>query len=107
MVGWVRPADATDEAATAAVNAIWGDDPPAGAYGECRHAPYIGFIVLRARYSCVVHRCYRESARLDVTHNLLDGWSYRITRGGIPYVSPSGATSPTRSAATKLNPNNC
>jgi hypothetical protein len=65
-------------------------------------------MLFKARYHCVMNGCDRPVARLDVTHVLFGGWSYRITRTAIdPRTVPrSGPTRP-EPQGNFPNPNPC
>lgn len=85
----VRPEDREDQAVGAAINALEGDDPNVGTWGSCEHEPGFGALRLRARYKCVVRSCELVLARLDVTDDLLDGWTFQVTSTRHPELYPA------------------
>jgi hypothetical protein len=104
----VREGRLTRAAATAAVIAVEGDDPTAGANGSCEYAPGASLVLLRARFHCVVKLCHAELAKLDVTHVVLGGWSYTATRQSSPALMPrSGSTYTAPQGNPRLVPGDC
>lgn len=77
----IAPEDNEDAAVGAAVNAVEGDDPNAGTWGSCEHKPDLSAFQLRARYDCRVRSCNKLIARLEVTDDLLNGWTFELTGG--------------------------
>lgn len=84
----VGPGDREDEAVGAAINALEGDDPNVGTWGSCEHELSFDALRLRARYKCVVRSCKLVLARLDVTDDLLDGWTFQVTSTRHPELYP-------------------
>ena len=96
-----------DQATSAAVNAIWGDDPPAGIGASCRYEPDLGMVLLRARYRCAFSDCFEVTDRLDVTDHARGDWTYSVTEGGLPSDPGAGRTGPARSAGSTLDREGC
>ena len=102
-----RPDAKTDDAASAAIVAEYGSDPSAGANGSCKFSAGVELVVWRAHYDCAVGICNDELARLQITHVLTGGWSYRIVSGGRAGDLPSGDTAPDAAAPPRTDPGNC
>ena len=64
-----------DEATSAAMNYLFGSDPPRGVGASCEYSPDLGAVLLRARYRCQASDCFKVTDRLDVTHRAFGGWS--------------------------------
>lgn len=96
-----------DDATSAAVNAIYGGDPPAGIGATCGYAPDAGMVLLRARYRCELGSCFEVTDRLYLTDHARGEWSYEVIEGGLAGVSNSGDTGPVRSAGSTLDREGC
>lgn len=93
VFGLIRPAGNTYDAGSAAVNAMWGIDPPMGSHASCDHAPDANLLLLKARYECVLLSCRGEVGRIEIYDALLGGWSYKITDDPLPgYGEDEGST---------------
>lgn len=99
-----RPADDEDQAVGAAVEAIDGTTPNVGTWGTCEYEPELSNVILRPRYKCVVRSCRRVIGRIEVTHDLLGGWSYEIEEGraGVPRTGNAEPNETT--TVTELDP---
>jgi hypothetical protein len=115
VVAWVaaaaftalRASDDSEAATSAAMNTLWGDDPPAGVGVSCRRAPDAGVVLFRSRYLCEMSNCFTVTDRLEVTKRLRGRWSYRITEGGVPGYRKSGSTGPAYGAVPTLERESC
>ena len=106
--GLVRPAGNTYDAGSAAINAVWGIDPPMDSYASCDHAPSTSLLLLKARYECVLLSCRGEVGRIEIYHALLGGWSYKITDNPLPdYVEDEGSTEPREHLSPDPPPGSC
>jgi hypothetical protein len=99
VFGVVRPAKHEDDAVAVAVEAIDGTTPNVGTWGSCDYEPGFSNAILRPRYRCVVRLCRRVRGRVEVTHDLLGGWSYEVT-ASIPGIAKTGDSD--ASEATKI-----
>lgn len=100
-----RPADDEDQAVGAAVEAIDGTTPNVGTWGSCDYEPGLSNAILRPRYRCVVRSCRRVRGRVEVTHDLLGGWSYEVTEGAVAGLPTTGDADPNETTTrTELDP---
>jgi hypothetical protein len=106
VVVGVREGQLEHEAASAAINAISGDDPAGGTHGSCEYKPGLSLVVLRAHYDCVVKICASEIARLEITHVVGAGWSFTVDHTS-QSVPKHGHTAPAVSATPETDPRFC
>src|SRR4051812_29149848 len=102
-----RPDQHETEAASAAKVAMYDTEPDPGTNASCEFAPSISLAVFKAHYDCVARTCRIEEARLQVTHELFGGWSYRITSGGQLGTPSEGHTVTTDQDPSHLDPDDC
>jgi hypothetical protein len=100
----VRPANDEDQAVGAAVEAIDGTTPNVGTWGSCDYEPGVSNAILRPRYGCVVRSCRRVLGRIEVTHDLLGGWSYEIKEGRSGHSRTGEADPNETTTVTELDP---
>ena len=102
-----RPDQDEDAAASAGFIAVFDTDPNPGENLSCEFDPDIGLVLLKAGYDCIGRDCSEEFARVRVTHDLLDGWSFRITSGGQLGMARSGSTFPNDTDPSAVDPDDC
>ena len=102
-----RPDQDETLAASAAETAMFDTDPPAGTSASCDFVPSISLVVFDAHYDCVARTCGNEFARLQITHQLFGGWSYRVTSGGAVGLPSEGRTVTTDADPSHFDRGNC
>ena len=102
-----RPDQDERLAASAAEAAILDTDPDPGANASCEFAPGVSLVVLTAQYDCVARMCDDEVAGVRITHELLGGWSFRVTSGGRLGAETSGSAEPTDADPSRFDHSVC